>query len=171
MSLAGVRTCSSQLAEAGEEALGDALQLCHRPRQHGIGRRAGIERAEHRLAQQQDLGEQFRAWLIDVAMDQVLQAAGFTLQQRQDLVGFPHPANVVPGRTQNPGAAPDQAGEHQHYCGVQCRNRKNSPADRNGADQPDDTGTARCGQVRTLCSEVRARCGKVRLWFSSFILL
>jgi len=34
------------------------------------------------------------AWLIDVAMDQVLEAAGFAFQARQDLVGFPHLPNI-----------------------------------------------------------------------------
>ena len=91
----------AQFAEAVEEALGDALELLHRARQHRVGRGARGQRAEHRFAQQQDLGEQFRARLVDVAMDQVLQPAGFAFQQRQDLVGFPHLADVVPGRTEH----------------------------------------------------------------------
>ncbi len=55
------------------------------------------------------LGEQFGARLIDVAMDQVLQAAGLALQQRQDLVGFAHLPHVVPGRAEHLGAVPYHA--------------------------------------------------------------
>ncbi len=71
---------AAQFAEAVEETLGDAFKVLDRSRQHRVGRRARGEGAEHRLAQQQDLGEQFRARLVDVAMDQVLQAAGLALQ-------------------------------------------------------------------------------------------
>ena len=91
----------AQFAEAVEEAFGDALEFLHRSRQHRIGRGARGQRAEHRLAQQQDLGEQFRARLVDVAMDQVLQPAGLALQQRQDLVGLAHLPHVVPGRAEH----------------------------------------------------------------------
>ena len=67
------------------------------------------QRAEHGLAQQQDLGEQLGARLIDVAMDQVLQPTGFALELRQDLVGLAHLAHVVPGCAEHLGAVPDQA--------------------------------------------------------------
>ena len=100
---------AAQFAEAVEEALGDAFELLHRSRQHRVGRGARGEGAEHGLAQQQDLGEQLGARLVDVAMDQVLQPAGFALQQRQNLVGFPHLPHVVPGRTEHLGAVPDHA--------------------------------------------------------------
>ena len=107
------RLHGAQFAEAVEEAVGDALELLHRSRQHRIGRGARGQRAEHRLAQQQDFGEQFRARLVDVAVDQVLQAAGLAFEQRQDLVGLAHLPHVVPGRAQHLGAVPDQRGQHQ----------------------------------------------------------
>ena len=128
----------AQLAEAVEEVVGDALQLLHRARQHRVGRGARGQRAEHGLAQQQDLGEQLRARLVDVAVDQVLQAAGFAFQQRQDPVGFAHLADVVPGRAEHLRAVPDQRGEHQHDGGVQCGNRQDAPADRHRAQQLDE---------------------------------
>ena len=109
----------AQFAEAVEEAVGDVFELLHRSRQHRVVRGARGQRAEHRFAQQQDLGEQFGARLVDVAMDQVLQPAGFAFQQRQDLVGFPHLPDVVPGRAEHLGAVPDQRGEHHDDGGVQ----------------------------------------------------
>ena len=103
----------AQFAKAVKEFAGDALELLDRPRQHRVGRGARGQRAQHGLAQQQDLREQFRARLVDVAMDQVLQPAGFAFQQRQDLVGLPHLADVVPGRAEHLRAVPDQDGEHR----------------------------------------------------------
>ena len=92
----------AQFAEAVEETVGDVFEPLDRSRQHRVVGGARGERAEHRFAQQQDLGEQFGARLVDVAMDQVLQPAGFAFQQRQDLVGFPHLPDVVPGRIRAP---------------------------------------------------------------------
>ena len=138
----------AQFAEAVEEALGDALELLDRSRQHRVGRGARGQRAEHRFAQQQDLGEQFRARLVDVAMDQVLQAAGFALQQRQDLVGLPHLPHVVPGRAEHLGAVPDHGGQHHDDGRVQRGDRQDAPADRHRAQQPDDAGTAARGEAR-----------------------
>ena len=138
----------AQLAEAVEEFIGDALEFRDRSRQHRVGRGARGQRAQHRLAQQQDLREQFRARLIDVAMDQVLQAAGFAFQQRQDLVGFPHLPHVVPGRTEHLGAVPDHGGQHHDDGRIQRGDRQDAPADRHRADQPDDAGTALRGEAR-----------------------
>ncbi len=103
---------AAQFAEAVQEALGDALKLLDRSRQHRIGRRAGGKRTENCLAQQQYLREQFGARLIDVTMDQILQAAGFAFQQRQDLVRLAHLPDVVPGRTEHLRAVPDHGGKH-----------------------------------------------------------
>ena len=94
--------------------------------------------SENDLAQMRYLVEQFRTRLIDVAMDQVLQVAGLTLEQRQDLVGFPHLPHVIPGRTEYLDAVPYQRDEHHHDRRVQRRDRENSPADRYRANQPDD---------------------------------
>ena len=138
----------AQFAKSVEEAVGDVFELLHRPRQHRIGRGARGQRAEHRFAQQQDLGEQFRARLIDVAMDQVLQAAGFAFQARQDLVGFPHLPDILPGRTEHLGAVPDQRGQHHDDGGIQCRDRQDAPADRYRAQQLDDAKTAARGEAR-----------------------
>ena len=138
----------AQFTEAVEEAVGDALELLHRSRQHRVVRGAVGQRAEHGFAQQQDLGEQFRARLVDVAMDQVLQPAGFAFQQRQDLVGFPHLADIFPGRTQHLGAVPDQRGQHHDDGGVQCRDRQDAPADRDRAQHLDDANAAANGEAR-----------------------
>ena len=105
---------AAQFAKTVEEAIGDALEFLHRSRQHRVGRGPRGQGAQYRLAQQQYLGEQLRARLVDVAVDQILQAAGFALQERQDLVGFPHLANIVPGRAEHLGAVPDHRGEHHH---------------------------------------------------------
>ena len=138
----------AQFAEAVEEAVGDVLEPLDRSRQHRVVRGARGQRAEHRFAQQQDLGEQFGARLVDVAMDQVLQPAGFAFQQRQDLVGIPHLPDVVPGRTQHLGAVPDQHGEHHDDGGVQCRDRQDAPADRYRAQPLHDAKTAARGEAR-----------------------
>ena len=81
-------------------------------------------------------------------MDQVLQAAGFAFQQRQDLVGFPHLPHVVPGRTEHLGAVPDHGGQHHDDGRIQRGDRQDAPADRHRADQPDDAGTAARGETR-----------------------
>ena len=154
----------AQFAEAVEETVGDVFEPLDRPRQHRVVRGARGERAEHRFAQQQDLGEQFRARLVDVAMDQVLQPAGFAFQQRQDLVGFPHLPDVVPGRTQHLGAVPDQHGEHHDDGGVQCRDRQDAPADRHRAQPLHDAKTAARGEARRpfRCSVLLRCAGQIR---------
>ena len=139
---------AAQLAKTVEETFGDAFELLHRPRQHRVGRGTRGEGAEHGLAQQQDLGEQLGAGLVDVAMDQVLQPAGFALQQRQNLVGFPHLPHVVPGRTEHLGAVPDHRGQHHDHRRVQRGDRQDAPADRHRAQQPDQGGAAPCGKSR-----------------------
>ena len=57
-----------------------------------------FKRAEHRLAQQQDLGEGLRARLVDVLVDEALQPAGFGAEQREQRVRLADLANVGPGR-------------------------------------------------------------------------
>ena len=138
----------AQFAEAVEETVGDVFEPLDRPRQHRVVGGARGQGAEHRFAQQQDLGEQVGARLVDVAMDQVLQPAGFAFQQRQDLVGLPHLPDVVPGRTQHLGAVPDQHGEHHDDGGVQCRDRQDAPADRHRAQPLHDAKTAARGEAR-----------------------
>src|SRR5262249_27713511 len=59
--------------------------------------------------QSQNFGEDFLARLIDVAMDQVLQTAGFAFEQNQKLVGFAYRSHVVPGAAETVGAVPDNA--------------------------------------------------------------
>ena len=142
------RLDAAQFAEAVEETVGDALKLLHRSRQHRVGRGARGEGARDRFAQQQYLGEQFRTRLVDVAMDQVLQAAGFALQQRQNLVRLPYLPDVVPGRTEHLSAVPYHGGQHHDDRRVQRGNRQDAPADRHRAEQPDDAGTASGGEAR-----------------------
>ncbi len=148
----------AQVAEAVEEAFGGVLELRDRARQHRIGRSAAGQRAEHRLAQQQDLGKQIRTRLVDVAMDQVLQPAGLAFQQRQDLVGLAHLPDVVPGRSAAPGRRSRSGCQHQHHRGIQRRDRQDAPADRDRAQQPDD---AACPDRRASwpsCSLAGPRC-------------
>ena len=75
----------------------------HRSRQHRIGRGARRQGAQHRLAHMRYLGEQFRARLVDVAMDQVLQMAGFALQPAPGSCRIPAPAAHRPRPTPAPG--------------------------------------------------------------------
>ncbi len=49
--------------------------------EHRVDRGAVAQRGQQRLAQQRDLGEHFRVGLIEIAMDQVLQAPGLALQR------------------------------------------------------------------------------------------
>ena len=123
-------------------------QLRHRSGQHRVGRRARGQRAQNRVAQQQNLREKFGARLIDVAMDQVLQAAGLVLEQRQDLVQFAHLPDVVPGRAEHRDAVPYHRDKHDDDGRVQGGDRQNTPADRYRAQQPDDAGPALCGEAR-----------------------
>ena len=106
------RLHAAQLAEAVEEAVGGALQLLDRARQHRVLGGAVGQRAQHRLAQQQDLGEQVRARLVDVAVDQIVQPPGLAFEQRQNPVGLAHLAHVVPGRAEHLRAVPDQPDQH-----------------------------------------------------------
>ena len=133
------RLHAAQLAKAVEEAVGGALQLLDRARQHRVLGGAVGQRAQHGLAQQQDLGEQVRARLVDVAVDQVLQAPGLAFEQRQDPVGFAHLAHVVPGRAQHLRAVPDHRHQHDHHGGVQRRDRQDAPADRHRPQHADQT--------------------------------
>ena len=129
---------AAQLAEAVEEAVGGALQLLDRARQHRVLGGAVGQRAQHRLAQQQDLGEQVGARLVDVAVDQVLQPPGLAFEQRQDAVGLAHLAHVVPGRAEHLGAVPDHRHQHHHHGGVQRGDRQDAPADRHRPQQAND---------------------------------
>ena len=133
---------ATHLAEAVEEFFGDAFELLHRAGQHRIGRGAGVERAEHGFAQQQNLREHFRIGLVDVAVNQVLQPAGLALQHREDAVGIADLAHLVPRRRQDPRAVPDHRGEDQHHGRVQGGNRQDAPADRDRAHQADEAGAA-----------------------------
>ena len=142
------RLDAAQFAEAVEEALGDVLKLLHRPRQHRVGRGARGQGAENASRSMRYLGEQFRAWLIDVAMDQVLQVAGLALEPRQDLVGLPHLPHVIPGRTEHLDAVPYQRDEHHDDRRVQRRDRQDTPADRHRADQRDDARMTPRGEAR-----------------------
>ena len=154
----------AQFAKPVEEAVGDVFEPLDRSRQHRVGGGARGQGAEHRFAQQQDLGEQFGARLVDVAMDQVLQPAGLALQQRQDLVGLPHLPDVVPGRAEHLGAVPDQHREHHDDGGVQCRDRQDAPADRHRAQPLHDAKTAARGEVRRpfRCAVLLRCIGQVR---------
>jgi hypothetical protein len=119
------------------------LEVFHRTGKHRIGRGARGQRAEHRFPQQEDFRKQLRARLIDVAMDQVLQAAGLALHHRQDLVGLANLADFIPGAVQPPRAGPDHRCERQHDGGVQCRDRQDAPADRDRPHRIDQPGPAR----------------------------
>ncbi len=146
--LGDFRLHRAQFAKAVEEAAGDVFEPLDRSRQHRVVRGARGQGAEHRFAQQQDLGEQLRTRLVDVAVDQVLQAAGFAFQRCQDLVGFPDLADIVPGRAQHLGAVPDQDREHDHDGRVEGGDRQDAPADRYGTQQLDDAKAAPRGKTR-----------------------
>ena len=81
-------------------------------------------------------------------MNQILQPAGFALQQRQDLVGLTHLPHVIPGRTQHLGAVPYQGNQNHDDRRVQRRDRQDAPADRHRAHQSNNTGTNLGGEPR-----------------------
>ena len=70
------------------------------------------------------------ARLIDVAVDQVLQAAGLAFEQNQKLVGFAHRSHVVPGAAENVGAVPDKRGQNESDRRVERGDREQAPPDR-----------------------------------------
>jgi len=142
------RLQAAQFAEAVEKAVGDTLEFLHGPRQHRIGRGARGQRAQHRLAQQEDLGKQFGTRLIDVAVNQVLQPAGFAFEPRQDLVGLADLPHILPRRAQHLGAVPDQRGEHDDDRGIERRDRQDAPADRDCTEQTDDAHAGQCSKAR-----------------------
>ncbi len=124
----------ANLAEALQKPLGHRAQFVGRAGQDRIDRAAVAQRAEHLAVQAQDLGEDLGARLVDVAMDQVLQPARLALERDQQLVGFPHLADVLPGAAEHVGAVPDQRRENDRDRGVQRRDRQQAPADRQPAD-------------------------------------
>jgi hypothetical protein len=80
--------------------------------------------------QAEDFGEHLLARLVDVAVDQILQAAGFAFQEDQELVGFAHPADVVPGAAEHVGAVPDQRRENHGDGRVESGDQQQAPPDR-----------------------------------------
>ena len=87
----------AHLAEALQEPLGHRAQLVGRAGQDRIDRAAVAQRAQHLAVQPQDLGEHLLVRLVDVAVDQVLQPARLAFEQDQQLVGFAHLPDLVPG--------------------------------------------------------------------------
>ena len=126
----------AQVAERVEEALGERGQFRHRGCQHRVGGAARLQGAEHRLAQQQDLGEGLGARLVDVLMDEALQPAGLGAEQREQHVGLADLANVGPGRGEYLRAARQQRRNDHDGDAVEDRDREDAPADRHRADQP-----------------------------------
>jgi hypothetical protein len=124
----------THLAEALQEALGHRAQLVRRSRKHRVDCAAIAQRAQNLAMQPEDLGQHLLAGLIDVAMDQVLQAARLALQLDQELVGFAHLADIVPGAAENIGAVPDQRREDHRNRGIERRHRQQAPPDRQHPD-------------------------------------
>ena len=104
------------------------------PMSAGSAAARGLEDVEHGLAPALDLLQQVRLRLVEVAMDQALQAHGLALERHQQPIRLARLAQIVPGRGQAPGAVPDQRGEQQHHGGIETGDRHDAPADRQRAD-------------------------------------
>ena len=125
----------AHLAEALQEPFGHPAQLVGRPRHDGIDGAAVAQGAEDLAVQPQDFGEHLLARLIDIAMDQVLQAARLAFELDQQLVGFAHLPHFVPGAAEHVGAVPDQRGEDDGDDDIERGDREQAPPDR---QHPDD---------------------------------
>ena len=141
----------AQFAKTGDKALGRLLQPFGRAGEDRIDRRAVFQGFEQHVAQLHDLLEEIRIGLREIAMDQVLQAAGLVLQLRQEPLGVAGQPQIVARRGENLRAAQDADREDEYHDGVERRDREDAPADRQGAQEPpgaDGRSSLRCNPVQ-----------------------
>ena len=124
------RAHGAQIVEAGDEALGDLDQRLGRAGGQRVDRGLGAQAAHQRLAAADDLGEHDRVRLVEVAMDQALQAPGLAVERDQQLLRLPDLAQLDPGAAQGLGAVPDQEQEDQRQRRVEDGDAEDAPAHR-----------------------------------------
>ena len=80
--------------------------------------------------QSQDFRKHLLVRLIDVAVNQVLQAARFALELHEKPVRLAHPSDVIPGAAEHVRPFPYEERENDGHRRVERGDREQTPSDR-----------------------------------------